>query len=34
VQPRSIDPPRDMTASEMHAADALLRRITTMPETP
>lgn len=32
VQPRSIDPVRDMLSSEKHAADALLRSITTMPE--
>lgn len=28
VQPRSIDPMRDMTGDEKHAADALLRKLT------
>lgn len=32
IQPRSIDPQRDMTTKEKHAADALLRSITAMPE--
>ena len=28
IQPRSIDPMRDMTADETRAADALLRKLT------
>ena len=32
VRPRSIDPQRDMNQAEVHAADALLRSITTLPE--
>ena len=32
IQPRSIDPQRDMTPEERHAADVLLRRLTTLPE--
>lgn len=32
VQPRSIDPVRDMLSSEKHAADAFLRGLTTLPE--
>lgn len=32
VQPRSIDPVREMFGSEKRAADALLRSVTTMPE--
>lgn len=32
VQPRVIDPVRDMTSAEIAAADALLRQITTLPE--
>lgn len=31
IQPRSIDPQRDMTTDEKHAADDLLRKITIMP---
>ncbi|MCU0920756.1 MAG: hypothetical protein MUF16_10525 [Burkholderiaceae bacterium] len=32
VQPRSIEPVREMFDSERRAADALLRSVTTMPE--
>lgn len=32
IQLRSIDPPRDMEPAEIVAADALLRRLTTLPE--
>lgn len=32
IQPRSVDPQRDMEHSEIVAADALLRRLTTMDQ--
>ncbi|MBK6790811.1 MAG: hypothetical protein IPG77_25155 [Betaproteobacteria bacterium] len=32
VQPRAIDPPRDMTRFEIAIADSMLRRLTTLPE--
>lgn len=34
VQPRAIDPPRDMTRFEIAIADHILRRLTAMPEVP
>lgn len=32
VRPRCVDPQRDMTPDEVHAADAFLRGLTTLPE--
>jgi hypothetical protein len=32
VQPRAVDPVRDMTRFEIACADSILRQLTTMPE--